>query len=93
MLSKLALATITNSYVLFFKSCCDRLKPKIVYYRNYKEFNEAKFLNDIKNCDFSLKTDDANENYDVLTNTFINIINNHALLVDNDGGKKWLKLP
>ena len=45
----------------FFKSCYDRLKPKIVYYRNYKKFNEANFLNDVKNCDFSLKTDDPNE--------------------------------
>ena len=64
----------------FFKSCYDRLKPKIVYYRNYKKFNEANFLNDAKNCDFSLKTDDPNEKYDFLTNTFINIVNNHAPL-------------
>ena len=64
----------------FFKSCYDRLKPKIVYYRNYKKFNEANFLNDVKNCDFSLKTDDPNENYDFLTDTFINIVNNHAPL-------------
>ena len=64
----------------FLKSCYDRLKPKIVYYRNYKKFNEANFLNDVKNCDFSLKTDEPNENYDFLTNTFINIVNNHAPL-------------
>ena len=52
----------------------------IVYYRNHKKFNEANFLNDVKNCDFSLKTDDPNENYDFLTNTFINIVNKHASL-------------
>ena len=39
----------------FLKSCYDRLKPKIVYYRNCKKFNEANFLNDVKNCDFSFE--------------------------------------
>ena len=58
----------------FFKSCFERLKPKIVYYKNYKKSNQVNFLNDVKNCDFSLKTDYPNENYDFLTNTFINPI-------------------
>ena len=64
----------------FFKSCFERLKPKIVYYRNHKKFNEANCLNDVKNCDFRLKTDDPNENYDFLTNTFINVVNKHVPL-------------
>ena len=51
-----------------------------MYYRNYKKFNEANFLNDVKNCNFSLRTDDPNKNYDFLTNTFINIVNNYAPL-------------
>ena len=55
-------------------------KTKDVYYRNYKKFNEPNFLNDVKNCDFSLKIDGRNENYDFLTNTFIDIVNNHAPL-------------
>ena len=70
----------------FLKSCDNRLKPKIVYYRNYKKCNETNFLSDVKNCDFSLKTDDPNKNYDFLTNTFINIVNNHAPLK-----KKFIK--
>ena len=64
----------------FFISCFEILKPRIVYYRNYKKFNETNCLNDVKNCDFSLKTDDPNENYNFLTNTFINIVNKHAPL-------------
>ena len=64
----------------FFKSCYNRLKPKIVYYRNYKKFDEANFPYDVKNCNFSLRTDDSNKNYDFLTNIFINIVNNHAPL-------------
>ena len=55
----------------FLKSCYDRLKPKIVYYRNYKKFNEAHF----SKC---LKTEDPNGNCDFLTNTSINIVNNHV---------------
>ena len=46
------------------------LKPKAVYYRNYKKFNEANFLKDIKNCDFKLRTDDPNENYDFFNQSF-----------------------
>ena len=45
-----------------------------------KKFNEANFLNDVKNCDFNLKTDNPNENYDFLTNTSINIVNKNAPL-------------
>ena len=37
----------------FFKFYYKRFKPKIVYYRSYK-FNEANFLKNVKNCDFSL---------------------------------------
>ena len=33
----------------------------------------------LKNCDFSLKTDNPNENRDFLTNTFFKIINNAPL--------------
>ena len=49
----------------FFKSHFERLKRKIVYYRNYKTFNGT------KNCGLSLGTDDPNKIYDFLTNTFI----------------------
>ena len=57
----------------FFKSCYDRLKPKIVYYRNYKIFNDANFLNDVKIWDFSLKNDVPSKSDDFLTNTFVSI--------------------
>ena len=44
----------------FLKSCFQRLKPKNVYYTNYKQFNETNFPSDLKNCDFSLKSEDPN---------------------------------
>ena len=40
----------------------------------------------VKNCDFSLRTHHPNKNYDFLTNTFINIINNPTPLK-----KKFIK--
>ena len=76
---------MTTSHVLFFQSYYERLKPKIVYYRNYKRFNEANFLIDVKNCDFSLRTHDPNENYDFLTNNFAIIVDKHAPLKSSQG--------
>ena len=64
----------------YFKLWHGRLKLKMIYHGNYKKFNEANFLNDIKNCDFRLTTDDPKENYYFLTNTLINILNNTAPL-------------
>ena len=54
----------------FMKSYFSRLKPKIIHYRNFKRFDEQKFIDDTKNADFSFETDDPNENYSALTNTF-----------------------
>lgn len=45
-----------------------------------KFFNETNFLKDVENHDFSLSTDNPNENYAFLTNTFIGIVNKHAPL-------------
>ena len=46
---KLELVTIINLLQHFFNSCCTRLKPKIIYYRNYKNLNEELFLKDLEN--------------------------------------------
>ena len=32
----------------FFKSIAQRLKPKVIFYRNYKKFDEKSFLHDLK---------------------------------------------
>ena len=46
---KLELVTIINLLRHFFKSCFTRLKPKIIYYRNYKNLNKELFLKDLEN--------------------------------------------
>ena len=39
----------------FMKSYFSRLKPKIIHYRNFKRFDEQKFIDDVKNAIFLLK--------------------------------------
>ena len=53
---------------------------KNIHYRNFKRFDEQKFSADIKNADFSFETNDPNENYSALANTFSLIVEKHAPL-------------
>ena len=57
-----------------FVSC---LKPKIVFFQNYKKFHQTKFLSDLNNTNFSFKSVDPNENYLFLTNSFSKIVEKH----------------
>ena len=57
----------------FLRSQFCRLKPKKIYYRNFKNFNEKNFLEEVKNTDFRFNSDDLNENYELITNVFSNI--------------------
>ena len=62
------------------KSHLLKLKPKIIHYRNFKRFDEQKFIADVKSADFSFETDELNENYSALTNAFSLIVDKHAPL-------------
>ena len=46
----------------FMRSFVTRLKPKIIFFRNYKRFDETKFLADLKNTNFCFTSADSNEN-------------------------------
>ena len=61
----------------YFVSC---LKPKIIFFGNYKSFDETKFLADLKNTNFSFTSADLNENYLFLTNSFSKIVEKHVPL-------------
>ena len=41
---------LISTFMRSFVSC---LKPKIMFFRNYKKFDETKFLSDLKNTTFS----------------------------------------
>ena len=42
----------------FLRSHLVRLKPKKIFYRNYKRFDESMFLEDVKNANFVCDTED-----------------------------------
>ena len=64
----------------FLRSQFCRIKPKKIYHRNFKNFNEKNFLEEVKNTDFRFNSDDPNENYELITNVFSNIVEKHAPL-------------
>ena len=55
------------------KSYISHLKAKTIFYRNYKNFDEEKFVKD-----FSFSNNDPNARYSVLSDTFSKIVNRHA---------------
>ena len=61
----------------FFKTQITRLKPKIVFYLNYKHFEDSRFLEDLHSTEFSLETDDPNKNYNFTTEKFLDVVNKH----------------
>ena len=45
----------------FVKSHFTKLNPKTVYYRDFKNFDENSFLNDLRETNFDLSTNNPNE--------------------------------
>ena len=64
----------------FFKTNFSRLRPKVLSYRNYKNFIESKFLNDLNKTIISFDNENPNQNYNVLSNRFLEVANVHAPL-------------
>ena len=56
------------------------IKAWKIYYRNFKNVNEKNFLDEVKNTDFSFNSNNSNQNYELVTNVFSNIVNKHASL-------------
>ena len=63
-----------------FKSHYARLKPKVVSYRNYKKLTSKHFLKEIESTDFLTDSNDANEQYSHLTETFFKAVNKYTAL-------------
>ena len=56
------------------------LPQKNVMYRDFKNFNEKAFLEDVKLKNLSRKSDDSNKNYEFLLYQFQSVVNKHAPL-------------
>ena len=63
-----------------FNSHFRRLLPDIVYYRNYANFDEKLYLNDLQRTNCELELDNPDENYLFLTETFMEIFEKHLPL-------------
>ena len=62
------------------RSQTTRLPSKKVMYRDFKNFNEKAFLEDVKLKNFSRKSNDSNKNYEFLLYQFQSVVNKHAPL-------------
>ena len=67
---------ITN----FLKSKFSPLKPKVLSYRNYKNFDESKFLNNLNKIIITFDNKNPNQNYNALSNRYLEVVNVHAPL-------------
>ena len=63
-----------------FKTNFSRLRPKVLSYRNYKNFIESKFLNDLNKTIISFDNENPNQNYNVLSKRFFEVVNVHTPL-------------
>ena len=73
---------MTQKLPLFLLSIKDQaIKAKNqIDYRNYKNFNEDSFLEDLRKSNFSVSTRDPNKSYSHLSKTFYGIVAKHAHL-------------
>ena len=65
--------------VTILKSQIPRLKPKVIKYRNYKNFDPVKFIADVRRANFDA-LEDREDCYNDLTNNFRNLVDKHAPL-------------
>ena len=81
----------------FFKTNNSRLRPKVLSYRNYRKFDESKFLNDLDKTIITFNSKNPNQNY-VLSNGFLVFVNVHAplktkIVIGNDAPFVGKQLP
>ena len=63
----------------FFQSMLSKLRTKVIYYR-LKIFNESNFLRGLKAANLAFFKKRPNQNYNILTDKFLGIVNKHAPL-------------
>ena len=66
--------------VAFLMAHLVRLKPKTIFYRSYKNFDESSFLADVKKANLTENSNDPDKTYEHLVSIFKDIVENHAPL-------------
>ena len=64
----------------FFQAKITRLKPRKIYYKNYKNFDKPSFILELKSTNLESSSIDPDENYIFLTNQFLKVVNQHVPL-------------
>ena len=62
------------------KTHIPRIRPRIIRYPNYKKFDRKKFLQDAKDIDFKVDSDDADLSYGNLSSAFRKLIDTYGPL-------------
>ena len=63
-----------------FKFHYSWIEPQIVHYRNYKNFNQTLFLEDLEKSNFLLNSQNPNDMFEFLLETLLKFVNKHAVL-------------
>ena len=85
--------------VTFFRAKISRLKPRKIYCRIYKNFDNSSFLLDLRSINLYSSSIDPDKNYIILlTSQFLKVVNQHAplkvtmhILQINSLGKIFIK--
>ena len=81
--SGVKIITISDHYLIYGvrKSQATKQSPRIIEYRDFKQFNETHFLFELQSSiNLNLEYWDPNDSWSIWKNTFLNIVNRHAPL-------------
>ena len=78
--SETCLSDYDKLITTFFKTNDFCLRPKVLSYRNYKNFDESKFLNNLDKTIINFDNKNSNQDYNVLSNRFLEVVNVQAPL-------------
>ena len=81
--SGVKIITISDHYLIYGvrKFQATKQSPRIIEYRDFKQFNETHFLFELQSSiNLNLEYWDPNDSFSIWKNTFLNIVNRHAPL-------------
>ena len=72
--SETGLSNCHKLITTFFSTNFACLIPKVLSFRNYKNFNESKFLNNLNETIITFDNENPNQNYNVFSNRFLEVV-------------------
>ena len=78
--SETGLSDYDKLITTFPKTNFSRLRPKVLSYRNYQNFDESKVLSNLNRTIITFDNESPNQNYNVFSSRFLEVVNVHAPL-------------